>query len=180
MRKTIAILMILAVILPGVFAADTATVKLNSTVDGDFLFGVSKTKVPDYASLEAAQADNPYSNSATFENAFERPATVYVGYVTNNLYTIPPSISFEAEPFFHTENSNLSVGYSISINDAEGIPLYKDLVSIGSALGFYKLGNAGLRQEDVKLTFTANADDVGKAAAGDYTATITFRVTSNG
>lgn len=177
MKKTIAILMILAVVLSGVFAADTAQVTLSSTIVGKFMFGISQDSVPKYASMPD---DSPYTSAIDFNDAFTNPSAVYFGYITNISYgAAVPSVQVTATPFRHADNASLTVGYDISTEDENGVEIALKTVSNSNenlVLNFSELGKNGLRQQESKMIFTADAGEVSKATAGSYTATITFEV----
>ena len=175
MKKTIAILLVLAVVLTGAFAAlnTPSTVTLKSTVDGGFLFGVSKTTVATQTVMPTA---TPYQSAVEFDSAFTTPAKAYFGYVTNNTYAAL-TVTVTAAPFVNDSVSTEKVGYTVS-GGASAVTVAKDGESQSVDLGFSKLTDKGLRQEETVLTFTATAADVNAAAAGDYTATITFNITN--
>ncbi len=173
MKKTIAILLVLAVVMTGAFAA-ASTVTLKSTVAGGFLFGVSKSAV---ATQNTMPTVNPYADAIEIGDAFNTSAKAYFGYVTNDHYAVAPTVTVTATPFVNETVASEKVGYTVT-GGVEDVTVVKTDTSKPVNLGFAKLTAEGLRQEEKALTFTATVDDVNAAAAGAYTATITFNIAS--
>lgn len=171
MKKIIATLLILIITTASVFASEPALMEISSTLNGEFYFGVSENSIGTHIGMPGG---NPYGTSASFEEVFERPATAYFGYITNKYYPgSSPSVQLVANLFHHTDEDSLTVRYSVTGN---GISVNVSADNTVVQLGFTKLRAYGVRQEEVALTFTANAADVAVAGAGDYVATITFDI----
>ena len=191
MKKTIAILLVLAVVMTGAFAA-ASTVTLKSTVAEGSFFGVSKTaKGATVTAPTALPAQSPWEADTgaanTIEGAFDDAKTVYFGYITNKSYAGAVTASVVAKPFVLQKDGadlagateNQKVGYAITGTAAKvtAATVATSDASKDVTVAFDFAG-AGVRGEEVSLTFAATQADVAKAASGDYVATVTFNIAS--
>lgn len=202
MKKVLAILLVLIVAMTGVMAAE---VNLRSSVAKVSYFGVSSASqlsgVKAYIDSGAttggyAGSGNPWGSKVILNRAFDSEKTVYFGYLTNDTYSSSssaPEVKVLADPFLLdsvSENwsSEQQVGYKVTVDVlGDGASATSQSVSSGASQvsivlpgSFSKFGvnDTGLRANEAVLTFTADSADVRKAEAGNYTAIITFSVTS--
>lgn len=192
MKKTIAILLVLAVVLTGAFAAD-AKVTLKSTIEAGQFFGVSQTAKGTAVTNPSAMPEvSPWVADTDTVNvingAFDAAKTVYFGYITNKDYAAAPTVTVTAKPFVLQDAAgdlasatvDQKVGYAIS-GTAEKVTATTVTTADSSkdvTVAFGSFTNHGVRGEEVSLTFTATEVDVKKAASGDYVATVTFAIAS--
>ena len=201
MKKVLAILLVLIVAMTGVMAAE---VNLKSSVAKVSYFGVSSASqlsgVKAYIDSGAttggyAGSGNPWGSKVILNRAFDSEKTVYFGYLTNDTYSSSsaPEVKVLADPFLLdsvSENwsSEQQVGYKVTVDvlgdgasaTSQSVSSGASKVLIGLPVSFSKfdVNDTGLRANEAVLTFTADSADVRKAEAGNYTAIITFSVTS--
>lgn len=200
MKKVLAILLVLIVAMTGVMAAE---VNLKSSVAKVSYFGVSSASqlsgVKAYIDSGAttggyAGSGNPWGSKVILNRAFDSEKTVYFGYLTNDTYSSSaPEVKVVADPFLLDSviadwSSKQQVGYKVTVDVlGDGASATSQSVSSGASkvlidlpVSFSKfdVNDTGLRANEAVLTFTADSADVRKAEAGNYTAIITFSVTS--
>ncbi len=199
MKKVLAILLVLIVAMTGVMAAE---VNLKSSVAKVSYFGVSSASqlsgVKAYIDSGAttggyAGSGNPWGSKVILNRAFDSEKTVYFGYLTNDTYSSAPEVKVVADPFLLDSvnadwSSKQQVGYKVTVDvlgdgasaTSQSVSSGASKVLIGLPGSFSKFGvnDTGLRANEAVLTFTADSADVRKAEAGNYTAIITFSVTS--
>lgn len=170
MKKTIAILLVLAVVMTGVFAATDATLNLTTIVtdqlDSKIVSGSTVPANPAAFQAASAQTDQAFTAdtlSADFSYA----------YMTNK--TSAPSVTFVAAALKSGANV---LEYSVAVAGGAAMTVGADGAVIDLGLADADV-NSGLRVIGKAFTVSIDSGDYAAAPAGNYAADITVNVSAN-
>ena len=187
MKKTIAILLVLAIVLTGAFAAlvtptaSNATVTLNGSVGPVLIHGLSDTTM-NVSAIKSPAAYNPSASSTKdlFDaDGVKANVTVFYSYMTNWKGTVTATATFD--PLASASATvTTKVGYTVKIgNDTTNVASTGSKIEV-KLFDAVTTGTTGFAGDEKQLVFNAvEADYLAAAAADDYTATVTFTIAAN-
>ena len=183
MKKTIAILLVLAVVMTGLFAAPPtagdATLTLNGKVGAVLKHGLSDSTM----GVESIKDAALYTPGATSEKVLfdaesvKENVKVFYSYMTNWKGTVTATAKFNP---LASADVDTKVGYTVKIGaDTPTAVASSDANKAIVLFNGVSTGTAGFAGAEKELVFNADAADYKAAAADNYTATVTFEIAAN-
>jgi len=180
-KNLVALLLVLAVVSFGVFAATSQTFDLQTVITGVTELKLKSESVSDVPGYN--NGTNNFTDSTVTVQPSEVGSAKQIAYIatkSNNRTGITLSVTAEAMSSSFPGGVTKYINYTIDVGGQQETTDGANNAVIDNVFGAASSGFTGVSVLSSQITITVDADEYAAAATGTYIGTVTFNVQANG